>query len=79
MNGFFEDPVSRSDTPQAELLLGTIGSVTSAGATLILDGASTPTTKRYKHVVTGTTLAANDRVLLAKLSGTYVILGKIAF
>lgn len=59
-------------------MLATVGSVSSAGTTLILDGQTSATTKRYKRVVTGQTLAAGDRVLVARISGTYLILGKIA-
>jgi len=60
------------------LMLATVGSVSAAGTTLILDGQTAATTKRYKRVVTGQTLAAGDRVLVARISGTFVILGKIA-
>lgn len=59
-------------------MLATVGSVSAAGTTLILDGQTSATTKRYKRVVTGQTLAAGDRVLVARISGTFVILGKIA-
>ena len=59
-------------------MLATVGSVSAAGTTLILDGQMAATTKRYKRVVTGQTLAAGDRVLVARISGTFVILGKIA-
>jgi len=60
------------------LMLATVGSVSAAGTTLILDGQTSATTKRYKRVVTGQTLAAGDRVLVARISGTYVIFGKIS-
>lgn len=59
-------------------MLATVGSVSAAGTTLILDGQTAATTKRYKRVVTGQTLAAGDRVLVARISGTFVVLGKIA-
>lgn len=63
--------------PSAPLLLATVGSVTSAGITLVLPGSTDATQKRYKHLVTGRTIAAGDLVLVAKLSGTYVVLGTI--
>ena len=70
----FPPPGDKSGT---SLILATIGSVTSAGATLTLDGSASTTTKRYKHVLTGEALAAGDRVLVARMSGTFLIIGKI--
>lgn len=58
--------------------LATVGSYTTAGATLIFDGQTTATTKRYKRLASYTP-AAGDRVLVAKISGSYVILGKITY
>ena len=60
------------------LYLATVGSYTTAGATLIFDGQTTATTKRYKRLASYTP-AAGDRVLVAKISGSYVILGKITY
>lgn len=60
------------------LMLATVGNVSAAGTTLILDGQTAATTKRYKRVMTGQTLTAGDRVLVARISGTYVIFGKIS-
>ena len=67
---------ARAEQP-AELLLATVGSRTTAGITLILDGQTEATTKQYKSISTGVTLSAGDRVLVARISGTYVVLGKI--
>lgn len=67
------------DPVRDQLTLATVGSVTAGGTTLILDGSGSATTKRFKRVVTGQTLAAGDRVLVVRLSGTYLILGKIAY
>lgn len=66
-----------SEATGGQLQLAVIDSITTAGTTLILDGQSTAGAKRYKTLRTGTTLRAGDRVLVAKLSGTYVVLGKI--
>ena len=52
-------------------------SVTGNYARIKLDGADTATAKPYKILATGVTLAADDRVLAARVSGTLVILGKI--
>lgn len=62
---------------QAELLIATIGNYNSTtGSTLILPGSDTPTEKRYKRV-NSASLANGYRVLVAKVSGTYLILGRI--
>ena len=58
------------------LYLATVGSSNSSGVTLIFDGASTASTKRYKRL-SSYSPTANDRVIVAKMSGTYVVLGKI--
>lgn len=63
-------------TPE-QLFLAQVGSVSSSGATLQINGEAATAT-RFKHVVTGETLAAGDLVLVARISGSYVILGKIA-
>ena len=60
-----------------KLLLATVGDYdNSTGTTLIFDGADTATTKRYKRVGSAS-LSAGNRVLVAKISGTYLILGQI--
>lgn len=64
-------------TPE-QLFLAQVGSVSSSGATLQINGEAATAT-RFKHVVTGETLAAGDLVLVARISGSYVILGKIAY
>lgn len=61
-----------------EFFLGTVNSVNNDGVEITLDGQSTPMTKHYKQMVTGYSLSANDRVVVMKESGTYLVLGKIA-
>lgn len=61
-----------------QLLLATVGSVTDSGATLAINGQPATAT-RFKRVVTGQSLAAGDLVLVARVSGGYVIIGKIAY
>ena len=61
---------------RTELILATVGEYSAEGTTLIFDGTDTPTTKQYKRVGPAS-LSAGDRVLAAKISGTYLILGKI--
>lgn len=61
----------------AELLIATVANYNSSnGSTLYLPGTSEPTTKRYKRI-SGLTVASGNRVLVAKISGTYVIIGRI--
>lgn len=62
-----------------DLIRATVGSVNSSGVTLIIPPSTTATEKRYKRLITGESLAAGDTVLVAKMPGTYVVLGKIAY
>ena len=60
-----------------DFLVATVGDYdSSTGSTLILPGSTEPTTKRYKRLGSGS-LTTGARVLVAKVSGTYVILGRI--
>lgn len=57
--------------------IGTIKSNTSgSGVTVQIDGESSATTKKYTYL-SSYTPAINDRVLIAEVGGSYVILGKI--
>lgn len=61
---------------RSELLIATVANSDTTGVTLIFDGTTTATTKHYKRVGSDS-LSAGDRVLAAKISGTYLVLGKI--
>ncbi len=62
----------------ADLFLATVANVNSSGLTLILDGESEASTKRYKYMTSGyADPAAGDRVVVIKMSGTFVVLGRI--
>lgn len=61
---------------RSELILATVGTVSVEGTTLIFDGTTTATTKHYKRVGSDS-VSAGDRVLAVKISGTYLVLGKI--
>lgn len=52
--------------------LATVGAVYSDGLTLILDGQTEATTKRYKRN-TSITFTAGQRVKVVKMSGTYIV------
>ena len=76
MNELFgaEGAPSGSET----LMIAEVGSSTSSGTTLKFN-ATGATTTRFKKVVTGQSLSAGDQVLVARVSGGYVIIGKIAY
>ncbi len=78
LNEFALDLPGETSGGSQLLYLATIANYNSStGATLTFDGQTSATTKRYKHVANGTTPAAGDRVLVAKIAGSYVVLGKI--
>ena len=56
--------------------LGTVTS-TSGGIYVQFDGETTPSTKKYKRLASYSSPTVNDRVLLIKVGGTYVIIGKV--
>ena len=60
----------------ADQHFATVAGVYSDGLTLTFDGASGPSSKRYK-CNTFVKFAAGDRVFLMKDSGTYVVICKI--
>ena len=60
-----------------DFILATVKSVASSGITIQLDGDDTPLKKQYRWISTGTSLNVNDRVLVLKNSGTYIIIGKL--
>ena len=62
-----------------QLFLATVSTVTSNGVSLVFDGTSTASQKRYKQLNTGVSLSGGDRVVVMRYSGSYVVLGKIAF
>ena len=59
--------------------LGTVADVSSDGVKILFDGQSEATEKRYKQLNTGITLATDDRIVAMKISGSYVVLGRIAY
>ncbi len=58
------------------MILGTVAAVDSAGVQILIDGESTPTTKKYKRLSSYSPVV-NDRVLIAEIGGSYVVLGKV--
>lgn len=64
-----------SSSEPKELDCGVVREVASDGI-LISVGAEN-LKKKYSAIVTGQNLSAGDRVLVAHVSGTYIIIGKI--
>jgi len=58
------------------LKLGTVTSITG-GVAVQFDGETSASTKLYKRLSSYSSPAVNDRVLLLRISGTYIIMGKI--
>ena len=66
-----------SSAQACELRIATVADYnSSSGSTLKFDGESSATSKRYKRI-SGITFATGNRVLVAKVSGTYVIIGRV--
>ena len=79
MNEFFQSEELDRALSSAEFYLATVTwGDSSEGLQIKLDGDSSGSTKYYKILQTGREPpSVNDRVLVIKLSGTYVVLGKI--
>ena len=56
-----------------------VGEVYSDGITLIIPPSTTASEKRYKRLLTGSSIASGDEVLVAKVDGTYIVLDKIGY
>lgn len=79
MDEFFQSEELDRTFANAEFYLATVTwGDSSEGLQIKLDGETSGSTKYYKILQTGREPpTVNDRVLVMKLSGTYVVLGKI--
>lgn len=68
-----------SIAPGSELCLATIGNVYDNGVTLQFAGQDEASVKRYKRLMDGTNFNSGDRVLAVKMSGTYLVVGKLGY
>lgn len=50
---------------------------TSGGVSVQFDGETAPSAKKYKRLASYSSPVTSDRVLLVKVGGTYIIIGKI--
>lgn len=58
-----------------QIILAKVTAISGQQAKLQIDGSNID--RLYKIMYTGASIAVNDRVLVAKISGSYVVLGKI--
>lgn len=65
------------DQTGGPLIVAAVGAVSASGTTLILPGQTAATQKKYRRLASAGSLAPGDLALCARVSGTYVILGKI--
>lgn len=70
---------ARSPGDASEWKLAAVYAVNAenTAVTLLLDGTDEPTQKYYKVLTGAWPLAPDDRVIVLKMSGTYVVVGKI--
>jgi len=66
----------QGDPTQNEAFAIGVVTATASGLMIKLSGEDTARAKAYKRL-SSYTPAINDRVILAKISGTYVVLGKV--
>lgn len=62
--------------PKSPFRLGKVVSVINGLPSILFDGEETASGKLYARLDSYTP-AVNDRVLLVKVSGTYIVLGKV--
>lgn len=73
-----EVPEAGTGDHSAEFFIATVGDLTADGVTLIFDGQTEPTTKRFKSLAVGRGSAfAGQRCVVMKQSGTYIVLGML--
>ena len=69
--------ITKEDKPKPLYRLGKIDPAYSSGRPkIVFDGETTATTKQYPYL-SPYAPTAGDRVLLAKVAGSYLILGKV--
>jgi hypothetical protein len=61
----------------SEYRMGTVTTLASGAPMVTFDGETIASQKLYKRLASYSSPAVSDRVLLLKISGTYVILGKV--
>lgn len=78
LEDLFPNNQKENQTQQAQFFLATVDSVSSTGLTIIPDWQTTATQKRCKTMASAyPNPAVGDRVVVMKMSGTYVVLGAL--
>lgn len=72
-----DEIINQGKKSEVEFLLATVTSYLSTGIKIRLDGQTEEMAKRYKMLQVGKPLKAGDRVVVMKMSGTYVVLGAV--
>lgn len=67
------------ESPRSDFYLATVTEVSSSGVKFLLDGQTAALAKQYKQLNTGKTLAVDDRIVVMKQSGTYIVMGRISY
>ena len=75
---FQNEEKSQGSDSNSVFYLGTVTASDSTGIQLTMDGETDPMTKRYRQILTGRTIPVGARVVVAKISGTYVVLGQLS-
>lgn len=70
-------PAGTGEIGGPDFLLATVASTSNSGITLIFDGQTAASQKAYKNISNMDPYKVGDRVVVMKLSGTYVILGSL--
>ena len=76
MLNYQEEQELKQPKEQAPFRMAVVISFTATKAVVRFDGEETNSGKEYKRIY-GNTITAGDRVLCAKLNGTYVVVGAI--
>ena len=66
------------NNPDVEIYLATVTEYSLSGVRIKLDGQDEAMTKRYKMLRTTRHLEVGDRVVVLKISGSYVVLGAVS-
>lgn len=69
--------IQTMNDPGTEFYLATVTAYSSSGVKIRLDGQSEAMTKRYKMLQVGRPVAIGERVIVMKMSGTYVVIGAV--
>lgn len=73
----YDTQLQEGDTDMMEYRLGTVTVLLGSAPLVQIDGETAASQKIYKRLASYNSPAVNDRVMLVKVGGTYIILGKV--